>query len=145
MLIIFCLTVLLASIFPIVSLADYNHSTWGVYESGGCTVKLFTDYRSYYSNADTVDVWATSDNCPTFYYDLVLVNEEFNRATSQTFSGYFSYRMPTKQFDIDLVQQPDSNGDWSDGDLYHVILRIYSDSAHNQQVAVLDNPINIYK
>lgn len=80
--------------------AEAATGTWQTV-NGSCKVRLVTDATNYYRGATTVDVYGeTNGNCGTLYYKLVMDTHHYGLLSTQTFTGNFANRTPTKQFSI---------------------------------------------
>jgi hypothetical protein len=131
-------------LFSPVGQADAASSNGYDYTSGSCRVEVSSDYYTYYSGAGTIDAWATqSGGCGTLYYTMKIVDQWGHSASSQSFTGYFSNRTPTKYFSWDKVVDYTAGG--MDSDAYMVEIYLYSDSGHNNYLGMANTRILVVK
>ncbi|SEI02398.1 hypothetical protein SAMN05192559_107200 [Halobacillus karajensis] len=134
------ITLMILGVFAFV---PSNEAHAASYKNGSCTVTVHSDYGVYGPNASTVDAWATSSGCGTLYYKMEILDQWGHSATSQAFSGYFSYRTPTKYFDIGRIRDYTAGG--RDSDAYLVEVTLYSDSGHNNYIGMANKQIIVQK
>jgi len=81
--------------------AEAATSAWKTISSG-CKVRLVTDASTYSTSATSVDVYAESSGCPTFYYKMSVDDPSGYKGPIQT--GSFSSRTPVKVFKISTLR-----------------------------------------
>lgn len=79
--------------------AEASYGNWHTINGmGDCQVRVWTDYDAYTSSATSIDAYAESRYCSQLDYKMEVLEIPYAGAISPTYSGYFSYRTPTKYF-----------------------------------------------
>ncbi|WP_181350497.1 hypothetical protein [Thalassobacillus sp. CUG 92003] len=123
-LLIMCLA-LIVIVTPSASVKAYTSSWQDVEGYSNCEVRVWTDAQNYYEGATSINAYAESNNCPKLYYDMYVMDGTTD-AISDIKPGYFSYRTPTKYFNIT------SNYPY---DVY-IGVNLYDSPSHNNLVDV---------
>ncbi|MDX8047145.1 hypothetical protein SH601_14225 [Gracilibacillus sp. S3-1-1] len=124
---------LLVPLFFSFNSLETSAATWSNWQtvSGSCKVRVSTDYSTYTSRANSIDVQAQSSNCSRmdYYVDVWGIDStgyDFMIDSISQQTGYFSYLTPVKKLSLSklnystkakvrvLVRGPKGNVDvWS--------------------------------
>lgn len=106
----------------------------------GCQVRVWTDYDTYTATATTVDTYAeTNGKCGTIYYSA-FVEDAYSWISSETHTGYFTSRTPTKKFYISKFQSRSFNPVTAS-----VTFQLYSNSSHSTTIGSAWKNITYYQ